>query len=166
MNTWMYVIREFEDAIDDCSTSSIDNNYDAAHAWDEGVAFWTGSLEGTDGSGSGKMIAALADKRCQNFGTCGASGSATSGIAKANIDFFALSAEARDYLYSGQCSLVRPVLTEVIKKMAIPLILGPSATPTRWRPTDRAAATPTLPARTPSSPRILWARSLLTRSSR
>ena len=29
MNVWMYVIREFEDAIDDCSTSSIDNNYDA-----------------------------------------------------------------------------------------------------------------------------------------
>ena len=124
MNTWMYVIREFEDAIDDCSTSSIDNNYDAAHAWDEGVAFYAGSLEGTEGAGSGKMIAALADKRCQNFGTCGASGSATSGIAKANIDFFALSAEARDYLYSGQCSLVRPVLTEVIKKMTIPLIQG------------------------------------------
>ena len=124
MNTWMYVIREFEDAIDDCSTSSIDNNYDAAHAWDEGVAFYAGSLEGTEGAGSGKMIAALADKRCQNFGTCGASGSATSGTAKANIDFFALSAEARDYLYSGQCSLVRPVLTEVIKKMTIPLIQG------------------------------------------
>merc|ERR1740124_586236 len=52
MNVWMYVIREFEDAIDDCLTSSNDNNYDAAHAWDEGVAFYTGSLEGTDGSGS------------------------------------------------------------------------------------------------------------------
>jgi len=124
MNTWMYVIREFEDAIDDCTTSSIDNNYDAAHAWDEGVAFWTGSLEGTDGSGSGKMIAALADKRCQNFGTCGATGTATTGTAKVNIEFFALSARARDYLYGGRCSLVRPVVTEVVKQMAVPLLQG------------------------------------------
>ena len=124
MNNWMYIIREFEDAIDDCSTSSIDNNYDAAHAWDEGVAFWTGSLEGTDGSGSGKMVAALADKRCQNFGTCGAAGTATTGTALVNVNFFALSAEARDYLYGGRCSRVRPVLTAVIKQMAIPLIQG------------------------------------------
>ena len=124
MNVWMYVIREFEDAVDDCSTSSIDNNYDAQHAWDEGVAFYTGSLEGTDGSGSGKMIAALADKRCQNFRTCGGTGTAFTGTAKANIDFFALSAEARSYLHNGHCSLVRPVLTEVIKKMTIPLLQG------------------------------------------
>merc|ERR1740124_1476602 len=56
MNVWMYVIREFEDAIDDCNIDSIDNNYDAAHAWDEGVAFYTGSLEGTEGKGDdGKM---------------------------------------------------------------------------------------------------------------
>ena len=72
MNVWMYTIREFEDAIDDCSLGSPNNNYDSVHAWDEGVAFYTGSLEGQDGSGSGKMLAALADKRCQNFATCGA----------------------------------------------------------------------------------------------
>ena len=60
----MYVLREFEDAIDDCDVGSIDNNYGSAHAWDEGVAFYTGSLEGQDGSGSGQMLHALADKRC------------------------------------------------------------------------------------------------------
>ena len=124
MNNWMYIIREFEDAIDDCTTSSIDNNYDAAHAWDEGVAFWTGSLEGTDGSGSGKMVAALADKRCQNFATCGAAGTATTGTAKVNVNFFALSAEARDYLYGGRCSRVRPVVTAIVKQMAVPLLQG------------------------------------------
>merc|ERR1719443_1783478 len=86
MNTWMYVIREFEDAIDDCETSSIDNNYGSAHAWDEGVAFWTGSLEGTDGSGSGKLIYALAEKRCANFNTCGSDGTASTGTAKVNLD--------------------------------------------------------------------------------
>merc|ERR1711904_441150 len=70
MNVWMYVIREFEDAVDDCKAGCINCNDDPVHAWDEGVAFYTGTLEGTDGSGSGKMLHALADKRCKNFGTC------------------------------------------------------------------------------------------------
>jgi hypothetical protein len=125
MNTWMYVIREFEDAIDDCQTSSIDNNYDSAHAWDEGVAFYTGSLEGTAVGGSGgKMIYALAEKRCKNFGTCGVLGAATTGISKVNIELFAKFSLAQNYLYMGQCSLVRPVLKEIISLMTIPLIQG------------------------------------------
>merc|ERR1719316_2235743 len=70
MNVWMYVVREFEDAIADCKAGCINCNDDPVHAWDEGVAFYTGSLEGVDGSGSGKMLHALADKRCKNFGTC------------------------------------------------------------------------------------------------
>merc|ERR1719160_2037457 len=56
MNVWMYVIREFEDAIADCKAGCIDCNDDPVHAWDEGVAFYAGSLEGVDGSGSGKML--------------------------------------------------------------------------------------------------------------
>ena len=124
MNVWMYVIREFEDAIDDCQTSTIDNNYDSAHAWDEGVAFYTGSLEGTDGSGSGKMIYALADKRCANFGTCGSSGGETSGTSKVNLDLFAEFALAQNYLWMAQCDQVRPVLNRIVPLMTIPLIQG------------------------------------------
>lgn len=45
-----YVIREFYDAIDDCTAESLTNNYGNVHAWDEGVMFWAGSLE-KDGSG-------------------------------------------------------------------------------------------------------------------
>ena len=100
MNVWMYVIRQFENAIDECSTTSTCYNYEAQHSWDKGVAYWTASLEGSDGSGSGKMMAKLADFRCGNFGTCGAAGNATTGTAKANVDFFALSAEARGYLHN------------------------------------------------------------------
>merc|ERR1740133_745498 len=89
MNTWMYVVREMEDAIDDCQTdcaNTLSCNDDPVHAWDEAVAFYTGSLEGEDGKGlnspafsgvtpgSGKMIYALADKRCANFKTCGPAG--------------------------------------------------------------------------------------------
>ena len=73
MTIWMYVIREMEDALDDCKEACTieDCNDDPVHAWDEGVAFYTGSLEGSDGSGSGKLAYALADKRCANFKTCG-----------------------------------------------------------------------------------------------
>merc|ERR1719463_676113 len=67
MNVWMYVIREFEDAIDDCKVGCVDCNDDPVHAWDEGVAFFTGSLAGTDGEAQGKMLWALANKRCKNL---------------------------------------------------------------------------------------------------
>ena len=44
----MYAIREFEDAIDDCITSCVGVACNAisgssVHAWDEGVAFYTGA---------------------------------------------------------------------------------------------------------------------------
>ena len=62
MNVWMYAIREFEDAIDDCTSCTSNcnlhsTNYNAVHAWDEGVAFYTGSLEGTayGGNSNGKL---------------------------------------------------------------------------------------------------------------
>ena len=63
MNVWMYVIRQFEDAIDDCNVCTSNCNdfshlSNAVHAWDEGVAFYTGSLEGTayGGNSNGKLL--------------------------------------------------------------------------------------------------------------
>ena len=78
MHVWMYAIREFEDAIDDCvSCAASCNTYSAndagpVHAWDEGVAFYTGSLEGAaqGGNTAGKLVYRLAEKRCASFGTC------------------------------------------------------------------------------------------------
>merc|ERR1719201_3030359 len=73
---WMYVLHEFEDAVDDCLKGDIYSNDahnvagDSPHAWDEGWAFYAGSLEGKDGKGSGQMIHQLAEKRCKDFGTC------------------------------------------------------------------------------------------------
>ena len=77
MNVWIYAIGEFEDAIDDCTSCTSDcnehsTNSGSVHAWDEGVAFYTGSLEGTaqGGNDNGAMVYRLAEKRCGNFGTC------------------------------------------------------------------------------------------------
>jgi len=118
------VLREFEDAIDDCDGGSIDNNYGSAHAWDEGVAFYTGSLEGQDGTGSGQMLHALADKRCKNFNTCGVTGTSGSGVSKVNLDIFLQFSNAQHFLNTNQCAPVRGVLDRVIELMAIPLIQG------------------------------------------
>merc|ERR1712087_144576 len=131
MNVWMYVIREFEDAIDDCATctsecNEFSHNSDSVHAWDEGVAFYTGTLEGTaeGGSSSGKLVYRLAEKRCENFGTCGITGDQTSGHADVNFALFEHFAAGRDMLQRGECAAVRPVVDKVVSLMAVPLVQG------------------------------------------
>merc|ERR1712118_419048 len=120
VNVWMYVIREFEDAIDDCKAGCIDCNDDPVHAWDEGVAFYTGSLEGTDGSGSGKMIYALADKRCANYGTC--TGSTHSSYV--NEALFVQFTKGKVALQQGKCSEIAPIKKLIVELMSIPLVQG------------------------------------------
>ena len=76
----MYVVREYEDAIDDCvsctDTSRGCNEFSAdsaINAWDEGVAFSVGSIEGTEGNSKegnyGTLLYALAERRCIDFKT-------------------------------------------------------------------------------------------------
>jgi hypothetical protein len=120
MNVWMYVIREFEDAIDDCKAGCIDCNDDPVHAWDEGVAFYTGSIEGTDGSGSGKMIHALADKRCKNYATCSAEG----GGSYVNAALFELFTKGKVALQQGKCSDIGPLKKMIVELMSVPLVQG------------------------------------------
>eukprot|EP00565_Helicotheca_tamesis_P009596 CAMPEP_0185729498 /NCGR_PEP_ID=MMETSP1171-20130828/6243_1 /TAXON_ID=374046 /ORGANISM="Helicotheca tamensis, Strain CCMP826" /LENGTH=272 /DNA_ID=CAMNT_0028398357 /DNA_START=1 /DNA_END=819 /DNA_ORIENTATION=+ len=123
----MYVIREFEDAIDDCNVQcdpSVNCNDDAVHAWDEGVAFYTGSLEGSDGSGDGYLLYSLADKRCQNFKTCGPKGDSTSGTAKINIDIFSEFASGQMNLNLGNCEAARENKNRISQLMGVPLIQG------------------------------------------
>merc|ERR1712128_10525 len=69
-SVWMYVIREMEDAITDCKSGCEFCNDAPVHAWDEAVAFYTGSLEGKSGDMGGKMLYRLAEKRCKNYQTC------------------------------------------------------------------------------------------------
>jgi hypothetical protein len=120
MNVWMYVIREFEDAIDDCQAGCIDCNDDPVHAWDEGVAFYAGSLEGTDGSGSGKMCHNLADKRCSNFNTC----TAADGKSAVNEALLHEFKTGQAKLQQGKCGDIRPIITRIVELMSVPLVQG------------------------------------------
>merc|ERR1719182_571273 len=114
MNVWMYVVREF--AV----------NSGSVHAWDEVVAFYTGTLEGTEeGGGSrGKLVYRLAEKRCANFGTCGRFGDSTSGTAHVNYALFDLFAEGARLLKRGECASVRPMVNEIVSLMTVPLVQG------------------------------------------
>jgi len=126
MNAHMYVIRELEDALDDCKEAcTIDDcNDDPVHAWDEAVAFYTGSLEGTDGSGSGKLSYALADKRCGNFKTCGADGDSTSGSSNVNVELFKNFGSGVQKLNKGECASAKTEKEEIERLMRIPLLQG------------------------------------------
>merc|ERR1711927_138372 len=108
LNVFPYVIWEMQDAINDCKVGKLSENADSVHAWDEAVAFYTGSLEGTTqggsatgglsgGVGEGELQFTVAEKRCINFGTCTAGGSAKNiGYSQANFDILKLFTRGRD----------------------------------------------------------------------
>jgi hypothetical protein len=124
---WMYVLHEFEDAIGDCLAGNIFDNEasnaagDSPHAWDEGWAFYAGSLEGTDGSGSGQMIHQLAEKRCKDFGTCC---HGREGPAKSNIRALGKTRMGRNKILSGDCFTVVKDYDDIVDQMTVPLIQG------------------------------------------
>jgi len=91
------------------------------HAWDEAVAFWTGSLQGADGKGSGKLMYALANKRCSNYKTCGGE---TSGTATANKKIFAQFDAGKAAIDKGQCSSLRDITDRAIAQGFVPLTQG------------------------------------------
>jgi hypothetical protein len=126
ITVWMYAIREMEDALDDCKEAcTIANcNDDPVHAWDEAVAFYTGSLEGKDGSGDGKLPYALADKRCINFNTCGEFAKDVKGTSHINLEIFRQFSDGLNKLTSGQCTAARPNKERIEELMAVPLIQG------------------------------------------
>ena len=113
-----------QDALDDCQSDCVNCNDGSVHAWDEGVAFYTGSLEGTDGSGEGVLLYALADKRCSDYMTCSASGDRLDGTSKVNHELFQLFSLGNYQLLTGDCAAARKTKDRVAQLMYIPLIQG------------------------------------------
>jgi hypothetical protein len=126
LNIWMYAIHELESAIKNCKAGGdAAANNKAIHVWDEGVAFYTGTLAGEKASTTkGKLMYGLAQSRCSNFKTCGAKGDSTDGVAKANIDAFALFAAGKADLEKGVCTGLRQTVDSIIADGFIPIIQG------------------------------------------
>ena len=126
MSIWMYVIREMEDALDDCNEGcKVEGcNDDPVHAWDEAVAFYTGSLEGGDGAGDGKLLYALADKRCKDFRTCGDMAKESKGTAHTNGIIMQSFNIGSNLLTEGKCAKAKPYKELIERMMVVPLIQG------------------------------------------
>jgi hypothetical protein len=127
-NAWMYTLHEFEDGIYDCTLGKISNNDNSVHAWDEGVAFYTGSMAATSSwngatqtGSSGSMIYALANKRCKNFGTCT---EGEKGNAKVNVALTTEFINGQWAVKTGDCAGAAKVLERIKSLMRIPLIQG------------------------------------------
>jgi len=130
---WMYVLHELEDAIGDCYAGDITANDatptgGAPHAWDEGWAFYAGSLIGataadaaktSTASSEGTLIWELSEKRGADFGTLD-----TTGPSKANVGLVADFIDGRDKIIAANCAGAEPVIDKIITKMTIPLIQG------------------------------------------
>merc|ERR1719482_1771658 len=69
----------------------------------------------------GKLAYTLANKRCQNYKTCGPDGNSRIGEAKANIDLFRMG---QYQLLAGECALVVPIKDQIVSKMLVPLVQG------------------------------------------
>lgn len=115
----MYVIREMEDAIDDCNRGCDRDecNDDAVHALDEAVAFYSGSLLSTE-AGDGNLLYALAEKRCENFNTC------SGGESKVNTEIFVQFRKMQDSLLKKQCNNARKNKERIADLMYVPMIQG------------------------------------------
>jgi len=126
-NIFHNVIREFENSIDICERGCDQTECinDAVHAWDEGVCFYTGSIEGETGETlSGVLLHQLADKRCINFRTCGKNGEETSGKAKTNIELLKLINVGKFQIQGERCSEARQTLRDITRLMYVSFIQG------------------------------------------
>ena len=116
---WMYTLHEYESAIVKCEAGSLDDDSGAPHAWDEGWAYYAGSLQ-TEGESDGYLTYTLAQMGCENFGTC----DATSGTAVANEMHLAHAISGLAHIRAGECAEANDDLTEIKKWMTAPLIQG------------------------------------------
>jgi len=140
LNVYPYVIWEMQDAINDCNTGDVDMNDNSVHAWDEAVAFYTGSLEGVSQGGNNGLDSCtdgdcelqfmLADKRCMNFGTCTADydDDDFAGYSKVNRDLFTLFTDGRDQIlgavHTAECPNTDDTMNEISGLMLIPFVQG------------------------------------------
>merc|ERR1719482_665079 len=71
--------------------------------------------------GSGVMMHTLAEKRCQDFGTCK---DGRAGAAGANTKALQLAEMGRDKILIRDCSTVQTEYDKIVDQMTVPLIQG------------------------------------------
>jgi hypothetical protein len=128
LNIWMYVVRMMEYAVArcelPCGTLGGSERCDdiPVRAWDQAVAFYSGSLEGTDGDRDGLFLYDLADKMCKQFKTCSANGNLDEGTSSVNLRVMDMFSKGQIGLLKRQCDVVGSIRDQIVNLMTIPLI--------------------------------------------
>lgn len=91
-------------------------------AWDQAVAYYTGSLEGATGLGEGLLLFGLADRMCSRFLTCGKDASLRFGISHVNNLAIDLFTEGQQHVLKRECEPARQAKDKIVKLMAVPLV--------------------------------------------
>jgi len=125
---WMYAVHKFETAIADCLKGTTADVVSAKLNWDRGMAYYIGSLEGsTYAASTGNLLYNLAQKRCEDFGTC-ASGADSSTKAAANTRVIDLATDGMAYFVHSQLSCADPqldtIFRNIVSQMTVPLVQG------------------------------------------
>jgi len=118
MTNPMFVLRQLEFALDNCKSSKKEQ---AVKAWDEGVAFYTGSMALGE---PGLFMYALAEKRCKNFKTCGRQANQLEGTSYINLEMFDIFDLGQYHLERNDCEPIRDLVDRAVALMAIPQIQG------------------------------------------
>jgi len=123
MSLWMYIIREMESSINSCVENCGPNGNECenknAHAWDQAVAFYVGSLE--RGSG-GYLQYSLANRMCLHFGTCGYSGVENTGTSSVNFQILKEFEAGQENILLGRCKAVEKNKERIVELLTIPLV--------------------------------------------
>jgi hypothetical protein len=118
MVSYMAVLSKFQNAINSCK---VVNQADAEAKWDEGVAFFVGSIEvNTPLQSNGVLMYSLGLEQCRRFGTCEESGEAIS-----NVELFKHFANGMSMIKERKCGQAESLLSlNITKLMQIPLVQG------------------------------------------
>lgn len=127
LNLWMYVVRMMEYATVRCDFPCGQMGGDRCddipvRAWDQSVAFYAGSLQGSDGSGKGILLYDLADEMCQTFKTCSERGNSETGTSSVNVRIMNLFQDGQLALLRRNCAQADDIKNQIVNLMAIPLI--------------------------------------------
>ena len=127
---WMYAVHKFETAIADCLKGTTADVNSAKLNWDKGMAYYVGSQEGTTtGASTGSLLYNLAQKRCEDFGTC-ATTTDSSTMAAVNTKIQTrggFAYQGRDLLYhQAGCNDANLDLAfkGMVSQMTVPLVQG------------------------------------------
>lgn len=72
------------------------------------------------------MIYALAEKRCENFGTCtgDSDNDPLTGTSEVNTQLLALWSTGQAHVQAGECADAAALIKEIVPLMAVPLMQG------------------------------------------